>query len=185
MKNLSRCLALTLAVAALVFTTGCPKKPTRTGLPDATLGQQGNNTVDPNAVGTFTDPNSTLQPRDLSAEDLAAGQRGVVEPVYFEFDRFAVPSGERGKLDKAVQYLKDNPDQRILLEGHCDWRGTAEYNLGLGDRRANAVRKYLEYLGVDPKRLEIVSKGDQEAKEGSTEEEMKKDRRVEFISLNK
>lgn len=184
MKNLPRCLALSLTLAALAFTTGCPKKPTRTTPLDTSLGNQGN-TVDPNAVGTFTDPNTALQPRDLSAADLAAGQRGVVEPVYFEFDRFAVPQGERAKLDKAVQYLKDHPEQRILLEGHCDWRGTAEYNLGLGDRRANAVRKYLEFLGVDSKRLEIISKGDQDAKEGATEDEMRKDRRVEFVGLDK
>lgn len=185
MKNLPRCLALFCAASALVLTTGCPKKPTRTGLPDATMGTQTTNNTDPNAVGTFTDPNTALQPRDLSAADVAGGNRGVVDPVYFQFDRFAVPTDERGKIEKAVQYLKDNADQRIVLEGHCDWRGTTEYNLGLGDRRANAVRKYLEYLGVDPKRLEIVSKGDQDAKEGTAEDEMKKDRRVEFIGLNK
>jgi peptidoglycan-associated lipoprotein len=182
MKNLPRLLALSVCAAALAFTTGCPKKPTRVP-PTDTMAT--NNATDPSSLGTFADQSTTLQPRDLSAEGLASGQRGVVDPVYFEFDRFAVPSGERAKLDKASQYLKDNPAQRIVLEGHCDWRGTAEYNLGLGDRRANAVMKYLEYLGVDPKRLEIVSKGDQDAKEGASEEEMKKDRRVEFIGLDK
>jgi len=184
MKNLPRCLVLFCAAAALAFTTGCPKKPTRTTPLDTNMGAQAN-TGDPNAVGTFTDPNNTLQPRDLSAGDMAGGQRGVVDPVYFQFDRFAVPAEERGKIESAVKHLKDNPEQRIVLEGHCDWRGTGEYNLGLGDRRANAVRKYLEYLGIDPARLEIVSKGDQDAKEGAAEDEMKKDRRVEFIGLNK
>jgi peptidoglycan-associated lipoprotein len=184
MKNLPRLLALSVCAAALAFTTGCPKKPVRTGLPDSTIGTSNNNT-DPNSLGTFADQNTALQPRDLSADGLGSGQRGVVDPVYFEFDRFAVPTGERNKLEKAAQYLKDNAAQRLVLEGHCDWRGTAEYNLGLGDRRANAVMKYLEYLGVDSKRLEIVSKGDQDSKEGASEEEMKKDRRVEFIGLDK
>ena len=74
-------------------------------------------------------------------------------------------------------------DKHVLLEGHCDWRGTAEYNLGLGDRRSNAVKEYLQKLGVDVARLEIVSKGDLDAKEHATGEEMAKDRRVELAVM--
>ena len=81
--------------------------------------------------------------------------------------------------------LADNADKNLVLVGHCDWRGTAEYNLGLGDRRANAVKKFLQSLGVDEKRLETLSKGSTDAKQSGGEAEWSKDRRVDFIILKK
>ena len=81
--------------------------------------------------------------------------------------------------------LADNPEKNLVLVGHCDWRGTAEYNLGLGDRRANSVKKYLESMGVDGKRLETLSKGSTDAKQGGGESEWQKDRRVDFVELRK
>jgi peptidoglycan-associated lipoprotein len=71
-----------------------------------------------------------------------------------------------------------------LLEGHCDWRGTAEYNLGLGDRRANAAKKYLLSLGVAADRLESVSKGSLEASKNADDATMAKDRRVDLVVVN-
>jgi peptidoglycan-associated lipoprotein len=70
---------------------------------------------------------------------------------------------------------------RLLLEGHCDWRGTAEYNLGLGDRRANAVKKYLLSIGVAADKLEANSKGSLEAKANADAATMEKDRRVDLV----
>jgi peptidoglycan-associated lipoprotein len=70
-----------------------------------------------------------------------------------------------------------------LLEGHADWRGTSEYNLGLGDRRANAAKKYLGTIQVSVDKLETLSKGSEEAKKGGTDEDMKKDRRVELVII--
>ena len=89
------------------------------------------------------------------------------------------PSGP--KLQAAKDYLDKNPEYRLLLEGHCDWRGTSEYNLGLGDHRANEVKKYLTTLGVGPDKLETLSKGSEEAKKNADESEMAKDRRVELV----
>lgn len=184
MKILPKFLALaSAAAAALVLLTGCPKKPSRSVPLDTTLGQRDTAVIPTDLVA---DQDSLLIPRDpLPAGwiDEGAFYRGVMESVYFDFDRSAVASRERPKVEAAVKWMKENPTKRVVLEGHCDWRGTAEYNLGLGDRRATAVRKYLESLGVDPKRLEIISKGDTAAKEGGTEAEMAKDRRVDFLVL--
>ena len=72
-----------------------------------------------------------------------------------------------------------------MLIGHCDWRGTAEYNLGLGENRANSVKRFLESKGADMKRLETLSKGSTDAKQGGSESEWAKDRRVDFIELVK
>ena len=82
---------------------------------------------------------------------------------------------------QAKEYLDKNPSHRLLLEGHCDWRGTAEYNLGLGDRRAGAVRKYLQSLGVPAERLETLSKGSLEAAKNADDATMSKDRRVDLV----
>jgi peptidoglycan-associated lipoprotein len=74
---------------------------------------------------------------------------------------------------------------RVLLEGHCDWRGTAEYNLGLGDRRANAAKKYLLSLGVAQDKVEVLSKGSLDAAKNADDATAAKDRRVEIVILKK
>ncbi len=179
MKHLKKFLSVALAGSVLLL-AACSKKPVRD--PNAGANQMGN-TINPDTVAMPQDqaPGTGLENR---AAETPFG-KSVVEPVYFDFDRAAVPERERPKLEAAVKWLKDNADKRMVLEGHCDWRGTAEYNLGLGDRRANAVRRFLEHLGVDSKRLEILSKGSTEAKQGGTDAEWAKDRRVDFIELTK
>jgi len=186
MKNLQKLFALALAGTVLLL-AACTKKPVRD--PQMTVLGPDTTTmpIDPDAVALTEDPLSTLEQRQLplGATEDEFTIRGLMEPVYFDFDRSAVPPAQRPKIEAAVAWLRDNPDKRMLLEGHCDWRGTAEYNLGLGDRRANAVKKYLESLGVDPKRLEVLSKGSTEAKQTGGEAEWKFDRRVEFVVLKK
>jgi peptidoglycan-associated lipoprotein len=186
MKNFSKILGLLMAAVAL-FLSACAKKPMR-ATPEATqTGPSNNNGVNPEAVALPNDtaPGTNLAPRDPNILEDENTIRGLLQPVYFEFDRSAVGSKEREKVDAAVKYLKDNADKRLLMEGHCDWRGTAEYNLGLGDRRANAVKRYLETLGIDSKRLEILSKGSTDAKQGGTDADWAKDRRVDFVVLKK
>ena len=107
----------------------------------------------------------------------------VVEPIYFALDRYAVAPAERPKLQNAIKWLADNPGTNLVLVGHSDWRGTAEYNLGLGDRRAASVKRYLESLGVDATRVETLSKGSTDAKQGGGEADWQKDRRVDFVEL--
>jgi len=177
MKHLQKFLSVALAGSVLLL-AACSKKPVR----DPNAGQMAN-TIDPNSVAIPSEqaPGTNLETRI----DAGLFGKSVVEPVYFEFDRSAVPEKERAKIEAAVKWLKDNADKRMVLEGHCDWRGTAEYNLGLGDRRANAVRRYLEHLGIDTKRLEILSKGSTDAKQGGNDAEWAKDRRVDFIELTK
>jgi len=180
MKNVFKLLGLTLALSALVL-SGCKKKPVRDV---STLPSTGpSNIIDPNAVALTEDPNTTLASR---TEDKPVNEHlSVVDPVYFALDRAAVAAPERPKLEAALKWLSANPEKSLVLVGHCDWRGTAEYNLGLGDRRANAVKRYLESLGGDPKRLETLSKGSTDAKQGGGESEWQKDRRVDFVELKR
>jgi peptidoglycan-associated lipoprotein len=179
MKLFSSKLTFVL-IGAAVLLAGCPKKPRPS--PDQTVLSGNQGAVPPTAVDAGGPPTG-LVPNDTTGDKFANAERGILPTVYFDFDRSGIKQSERPKLEQAAKWLADNKGKRVLLEGHCDWRGTAEYNLGLGDRRANAVKEYLQKLGVDVTRLEVVSKGDLDAKEHGTESEMSKDRRVELAVL--
>jgi len=113
--------------------------------------------------------------------------RGItaLQPVFFDFDRYAIKETERAKIQALKDYLVKNPTQRVLIEGHCDWRGTAEYNMALGDRRANAVRRYAIQIGIPVGKIQTKSLGSTQAIEHGTEAEMAKDRRGEIVILVK
>lgn len=134
-----------------------------------------------NPSEVFAGSDTGLELRDGSGT--ANQTRGVLKNVLFDFDSAAIRVAERAKVTEAADYLKANAGSRLLLEGHCDWRGTTEYNMGLGDRRAAAVRDYLGTLGVPAARLETLSRGDLDAKEGGNEGDMQQDRRVELVIL--
>ena len=107
----------------------------------------------------------------------------LFSPVYFDFDQSFVRPADRGTLQEAAQYLDANPSAKLLVEGHCDWRGTTEYNMALGDRRAASVIAYLEQVGVSTDRMETVSKGDLEAMTEGTDDQMQLDRRGDLIII--
>jgi|UniRef100_UPI0040490942 peptidoglycan-associated lipoprotein len=183
MNIVSRKLIFLIACAA-VFLTGCTKKPKRPD-PGATMVGQGmgaDSSVYPRDISTIMDPMSGLETRGAGF-DMNGQMRGVLESVYFDFDSSNIKTTERAKLEAAANYLRDNPTQRLLIEGHCDWRGTAEYNLGLGDRRAGAAKQYLGTLGVSADRLETLSKGSLEAVKNADKGAAAKDRRVELVVI--
>ena len=111
------------------------------------------------------------------------GTENVLSSVYFDFDQSFVRPADRTVLQEAASFLESNPGSKLLIEGHCDWRGTTEYNMALGDRRSMSVLTYLEQLGVDTGRLETISKGDLEAITEGTEGEMGKDRRADLLVI--
>lgn len=102
--------------------------------------------------------------------------------VYFEFDRAEVrPDGMR-VLTRHAEFLVNNPDVRVRLEGHTDERGTREYNIGLGERRAQSVAQVLRARGVSREQLSLVSYGEERpAQLGSNEDAWAKNRRVEIV----
>lgn len=81
--------------------------------------------------------------------------------VFFDYDKSEIREDARAPLQRAADYLKRWPSARVSVEGHCDSRGTSEYNLALGERRAQAVKDYLASLGVSADRLQQVSKGEE------------------------
>jgi len=181
MKLVSTPLCLVIASAALVL-AGCTKKPTRP-TPQETAPMGTSPSVVPNSGVDTLAPGTDLikRPDDDFGTDGLSHSLLAADTVYFDFNASSIKQSERDKLKAAKDYLDKNPGQRIVLEGHCDWRGTAEYNLGLGDRRAIAVKKYLLSLGVAADKLETLSKGSLEAAKNADDATMAKDRRVDLL----
>ena len=110
-----------------------------------------------------------------SQQDLVVN---VGDRVFFDFDKFNVRPDQRSTLDKQVAWLKANPSVTVVVEGHCDERGTREYNLALGERRANAVKDYMAASGVNPERIQVISYGkERPVALGSTDEAWSQNRR--------
>lgn len=101
--------------------------------------------------------------------------------VYFDFDKYNIRTDARSALEFNAELLKQYPDARILIEGHCDERGTVEYNLALGERRAKAAMDYLVQLGIKKSRMEITSYGKERPVDlGHNEVAWQKNRRAQF-----
>ncbi|NTV01879.1 MAG: peptidoglycan-associated lipoprotein Pal [Chlorobiaceae bacterium] len=112
----------------------------------------------------------------------AVASVALVSEVYFDFDRSAITPEIQPMLKTNAAWLTANPDRKASIEGHCDERGTSEYNMALGDRRATAVKGYLVQLGVDPARLQTISYGEERpADPGHNEKAWAKNRRVHFV----
>jgi peptidoglycan-associated lipoprotein len=102
---------------------------------------------------------ATLSEDEIFAKTPLADLQKQLSDVYFDLDESTVRDDARAPLQKNADWMKRWTTTRITVEGHCDERGSAEYNLGLGDRRANAVKAYLVSLGVAGDRITVVSKG--------------------------
>jgi peptidoglycan-associated lipoprotein len=101
--------------------------------------------------------------------------------IYFEFDKYSLTDQARDTLHRNAEWLKQNPNVSVQIEGHCDERGTLEYNQVLGENRAVSTKKYLVSLGIDPDRLYTISYGEtQPADSGHSEDAWAKNRRAVF-----
>lgn len=100
-------------------------------------------------------------------------------PVFFAYDSYALDGAARTALDRNAKYLRENGGSRIVIEGHCDERGTVEYNQALGERRAQAARQFLVDAAIEPSRIDIVSYGKERPfDEGHDETAWSKNRRA-------
>ena len=102
-------------------------------------------------------------------------------PVFFDFDSYALREDARAALDQNAKVLRDNPEAQVTIEGHCDERGTVEYNQALGERRAAAARDYLVGAGIAASRIQVVSYGKERPfATGSDENSWQQNRRAHF-----
>ncbi len=111
----------------------------------------------------------------------AGPEEPALQEVFFDFDKATIRDDAKPVLEKNARWLAENPDVKIRIEGHCDERGTNEYNLVLGDRRAQAVKDFLVNLGIAPQRIGTISFGEENPIcRDSTEECFQKNRRAHF-----
>ena len=123
-------------------------------------------------------PEPVIQEEPLEDQ---ARKAGALENIYFDFDKYNLRPEAVQKLDKTAAWLSKKAGVKVRIEGHCDERGTSEYNLALGDRRANSAKKYLVDLGIAADRLATISYGEERpADAGHNEAAWSKNRRDEF-----
>lgn len=131
---------------------------------------------DGSTTGMTTDTTTTGGPMGGTAEDFAVN---VGDRVFFGYDRYDLTPEARAQLDTQARWLNQYPNVRVTIEGHADERGTREYNIALGERRANATRDYLAGAGVDAGRLSTISYGkERPAVVGETPESWAQNRRA-------
>ncbi len=174
MKNLS------YIVLALVFAVGVAACGGGASVKDAPVDEQSTSSAE---TGTADSGSTTGESISEGSTQMAmAGERPTVMRVHFEFDSSAIDSESQALIEAHAAYLADNPDVLLGLEGHADERGTREYNLALGERRGQAVRRIMRLLGIDGQRLTATSYGEENPiATGSNESAWRLNRRVEFM----
>lgn len=120
---------------------------------------------------------------DIATEtEMMAAEKAISRDVLFDFDRYDIRSDARPILDSVAAWMNSHRGISITIEGHCDERGTNEYNLALGERRAKAAREYLSLLGVSPGRMNIMTYGEEKPIcTESNEDCWQKNRRAHFV----
>jgi peptidoglycan-associated lipoprotein len=177
--------SLIFVTTLVVLTTGCAQKTTPTSTTE--MGAMGASGPSPEEIRAREEEErrrriaeSQLAPRPTT---VASGTQ-VMDTVYFEFDQATLSELAKETLVRNAEWLRSNPNARIQVEGNADERGTPEYNLALGDRRATAVKSYLSSLGIDGGRLMTISYGEERpADAGHGEEAWEKNRRVDFKAM--
>ena len=163
-------LVLVLALAA-----GCAKKPTSDTATQAGAASSGSDMPDPRGI------------QESVVEDVPVAGAGTVpsglQRIYFDFDQYVLTGSARTTLQDNADYLRANRGVRVVIEGHCDERGSDEYNLALGEKRALATKAFLVSLGVEANRLDVLSYGEERPLDPAHDEQAwAKNRRAEFVS---
>jgi len=170
-----RVVQLGLIVLSAIMLAGCPKKPQT--LPEGGPAQ-------PDTSGASTSGATGSDVSALSAEQQAIEalkQTGTI--IYFDYDRADIKPEYVAIVSAHARFLNANPARKLRLEGHSDERGSREYNIGLGERRAQSVRRALLLQGVNETQLTTVSYGEERpAVQGSDEAAYAKNRRVELVA---
>jgi peptidoglycan-associated lipoprotein len=163
-----RMLFLAVALLCVVSLVGCHPKKMRPVVPEK-------ETKAPSEKVVREEPaEKPIQPVE--------GQEAVLKDINFEFDKYNLTDRAAGLMGQNAEYLMKHPEVKILIEGNCDERGTEEYNLALGEKRAIAARDFFVRFGIDRSRLSAISYGEEQPLDpASNEEAWAKNRRDHFV----
>jgi peptidoglycan-associated lipoprotein len=187
MKRTEFAKLLLVALMLTITAVGCAKRPVNvTDLPGYKPEPIGdpfaNKGIDTNGLAGVGSTPLPMSNPDIRKDWPRDRQVFKAYTVHFEYDSSAVKPGEKSKVKAVADYLKANTADAVEIEGHCDERGTEEYNRSLGDRRALALREALAAQGVDPMRVDTISYGkDRPVDTGKSEAAHRKNRRGEFV----
>lgn len=157
-----------LAVSALALSSGCKGKQTQSDMDAAGMGDAGVSST----------------PLNFDPQGSDSGRIEGLVTVNFEYDRSTLTPASREKLLGNAQWMRNNPNVRVQIEGHCDARGSIEYNIALGERRANAVRDFLIAQGIPADRLSTISYGKEKpVAMGDSAEAYAQNRRANFVPV--
>jgi peptidoglycan-associated lipoprotein len=169
---------LLLTIAVLAFAVGCKSLRKNTdgagdsGIRSETTASGGSEKIDGS-------------PMNMSATGSDTGTISGLQSVFFDYDKASLPEVEKEKLKSNIEWMKKNAGVKMTIEGHCDQRGSNEYNLSLGERRANSVKQMMQSMGVSAARLSTVSFGEEKPlMQADSEEAMAKNRRANFVPAN-
>ncbi len=178
-------IIMAILVSGLFFTVSCAKKTVVSG--ESTIENQAD------AKTTAQDDAEKIAQQKLDdqlanekalkqAKMEAAKKRFVNQDVHFKYDSSELSSMAKTVLKEKAAWLKANSSVSIIIEGHCDERGTTEYNLALGERRSSTAKSYLVNLGISGSRLDTISYGEEQPKDDSkTESAYRQNRRAHFV----
>lgn len=170
-QNLKRIIVL-IAILSISLGIGCAKKPVSD---DGAAGGAAGTTDGSGQNGSFSSQSVT----DATASNVPSS----LQRIHFDFDSYVLTSSSKAALEDNAAYLKAHADAKVQIEGHCDERGSDEYNLVLGEKRARATRAYLVSLGIDSRRLSVISFGEERPLDPSSgESAWSKNRRAEFVT---
>jgi len=168
-------LVLAVVLVSLITLVGChPKK-----MPAV---EPAKDTKTPGEQVTRDLPSQKPPEKPITPIQFGEGEEGVLKDIHFEYDKYNLTDQAAGIMGQNAEYLMKNPEVTALIEGHCDERGTEEYNLALGEKRALAARDYFVRFGIDKSRLSIISYGEERPLDpASFEDAWTKNRRDHFV----
>jgi len=187
-NDLKHLVVLVVVVALSVVVTAC-KSSTKNVPPPAPAPPAETESMAPDVAPTeppadfvTEEPETEELPGDTAELNRLAQERGWIRDAFYEYDSSTLTDQARDALQSSASWLKGYPQYGLLVEGHCDERGTEQYNLALGDRRAAAARDYLVSLGIDASRIRTISYGEERPFDtGTTEAAYAKNRRAHLV----
>ena len=194
MKKMSKVILTSIAVLAILWLPACKTNRKKvepvttpvveeTKAPEVTMPEHTETPVQPEPDFVQPEPTEEVIPTEIDALNRYAQEKGYIRDAYFNYDEATLDGSAQDALQNSATWLKgEGAAYSLLIEGHCDERGTEQYNLALGDRRANTAKDYLTTLGINAGRIRTVSYGEERPfDEGHDEGAWSKNRRAHLV----
>lgn len=180
-KGLGSYAVVCAAAFALMVAGGCAKR-VDTAQESAGIGESTPSTPSEAGAAKETPPSVKESAIGEQGQGIASTPVPGLEDAYFDFDKYNIRPDAKSALEADAKQLKASPKMKVKIEGHCDERGTAEYNLALGERRAQSAKRFMTALGINSSRISTISYGkERQICTEATEDCYQKNRRVHFV----